>query len=152
MYDQIQNLLTVTINIVAIAGFTGIIAHALYSWHLSQIPAAPQRHPNYQRSELVDEILQAMPTVEPLLQEEVPTESEATAQMEETNTSLEPQQPADEQEETDLPKQIDLNNLDAVTLRKLCTQHQIAWRNFKGANRHMPKATMIFNLQQRLTA
>lgn len=150
MYDQIQNLLTATIEFVTIAGFTGIIAHALYNWHLSQIPTAPKANPDYQRSELIEEILQAMPKVEPL-QEDVPTESEAVEQMEETNTGLEPQQSADEREETDLPK-IDLSNLDAGTLRKLCTQHKIAWRNFRGANRHMPKATMIFNLQQRLTA
>lgn len=48
--------------------------------------------------------------------------------------------------------EIDLNNLDAAALRKLCTQHQVNWRNFLGKGKHMKKATMIEQLQQKLVA
>jgi len=159
MYDLIQSALTVTINVIAIAGFSGIVAHALYKWHLAQIPTAPKANPDYQRSELVDEILETLRTevaqaqvseyVESLEDdglrgeygvEEVTEEEFATAQADASTM------PKSE------PLSIDLNSLDAMTLRKLCTQHQIGWRNFRGANRHMPKAAMIFNLQQRLAA
>lgn len=62
MYDQIQALLTNTINIVAIAGILGIIAHALYNWHMNQIPTAPKLNPDYQPSQLVTEILETLRT------------------------------------------------------------------------------------------
>lgn len=50
------------------------------------------------------------------------------------------------------PTQFDLNALDAVTLRKLCTQHGIAWKGVRGKNRHATKAMMIFQLSQKAVA
>jgi hypothetical protein len=152
MYDLIQSALTVTINVIAIAGFSGIVAHALYKWHLAQIPTAPKANPDYQRSELVDEILETLRTE--VAQAKV---SEYVESLEDDGLrgeyGVEVVEEVEAEEETAAPQhEIDLNSLDAVTLRKLCTQHQIGWRNFRGANRHMPKATMIFNLQQCLTA
>jgi hypothetical protein len=48
--------------------------------------------------------------------------------------------------------EIDLNALDAATLRKLCTQHGIAWRDVRGKNRHATKSMMIFQLNQKAVA
>jgi hypothetical protein len=48
--------------------------------------------------------------------------------------------------------EIDLNALDAGTLRKLCSQYGIAWRNVRGKNRHATKAMMIFQLNQKAVA
>ena len=43
--------------------------------------------------------------------------------------------------------EIDLNALDAVTLRKLCSSHKIQWRDVRGKNRHATKTMMINQLQ-----
>ncbi len=43
--------------------------------------------------------------------------------------------------------EIDLNALDAVTLRKLCSAHKIQWRDVRGKNRHATKAMMITQLE-----
>lgn len=77
MYDQIQALLTNTINIVAIAGILGIIAHAQYNWHLSKLPTAPKLNPDYQPSQLVTEILESQ-----------------KAETEQPSDSTEPERPA----------------------------------------------------------
>jgi len=50
------------------------------------------------------------------------------------------------------PTQIDLNALDAVALRKLCSQYKIQWRDVRGKNRHATKAMMIFQLNQKAVA
>lgn len=44
--------------------------------------------------------------------------------------------------------EIDLNALDSGTLRKLCTQYGIAWRNVRGQGRHLTKAAMVFQLER----
>jgi hypothetical protein len=48
--------------------------------------------------------------------------------------------------------EIDLNALDAVALRKLCSQYKIQWRDVRGKNRHATKAMMIFQLNQKAVA
>ncbi|MFE1746009.1 hypothetical protein [Coleofasciculus sp. H7-2] len=50
---------------------------------------------------------------------------------------------------TEQPKvEIDLNTLDSGTLRKLCTQYGIAWRNVRGQGKHLTKAAMVFQLER----
>lgn len=44
--------------------------------------------------------------------------------------------------------QMDLNALNAEALRKLCSQHGIAWRDVRGKNRHATKAMMVFQLER----
>jgi hypothetical protein len=73
-------------------------------------------------------------TAQPEIQEE---EVEAVVQ------SVAPSQPATE---------IDLNALDAGTLRKLCSQYKIQWRDVRGKNRHATKSMMIFQLNQQAIA
>jgi hypothetical protein len=50
------------------------------------------------------------------------------------------------------PTPIDLNALDAVALRKLCSQYKIQWRDVRGKNRHATKAMMIHQLNQKAVA
>lgn len=50
---------------------------------------------------------------------------------------------------TEQPKvEIDLNALDSGTLRKLCAQYGIAWRNVRGQGKHLTKAAMVFQLER----
>jgi hypothetical protein len=48
--------------------------------------------------------------------------------------------------------EIDLNSLDSASLRKLCGKHGINWRNARGQGKHLTKAAMIFQLEQKATA
>ncbi|MBD1929798.1 hypothetical protein H6F74_26710 [Trichocoleus sp. FACHB-90] len=62
-----------------------------------------------------------------------------------------PEQP--ESAVTEQPKvEINLNALDSGTLRKLCTQYGIAWRNVRGQGRHLTKGAMVFQLERVATA
>ncbi len=50
---------------------------------------------------------------------------------------------------TEQPKvEIDLAALDSTTLRKLCSQYGIAWRNARGQGKHLTKGAMVFQLEQ----
>ncbi|MBD2060677.1 hypothetical protein NDI37_25490 [Funiculus sociatus GB2-A5] len=50
---------------------------------------------------------------------------------------------------TEQPRvEIDLAALDSTTLRKLCTQYSIAWRDIRGKGKHLKKDAMIFQLEQ----
>ncbi|MBD1895903.1 hypothetical protein [Coleofasciculus sp. FACHB-129] len=54
---------------------------------------------------------------------------------------------------TEQPKaEINLNALDSGTLRKLCSQYGIPWRNLRGQGRHLTKAAMVFQLERVATA
>ena len=44
--------------------------------------------------------------------------------------------------------EINLNALDSGTLRKLCTQYGITWKNVRGQGRHLTKGAMVFQLEQ----
>ena len=58
-----------------------------------------------------------------------------------------PEQP--EPAVTEQPKvEINLTALDSSTLRKLCTQYGIAWKNIRGRGKHLKKDAMIFQLEQ----
>lgn len=50
---------------------------------------------------------------------------------------------------TEQPKvEINLTALDSTTLRKLCTQYGITWRNVRGQGRHLTKGAMVFQLER----
>ncbi|MBD1930434.1 MULTISPECIES: hypothetical protein [Cyanophyceae] len=58
-----------------------------------------------------------------------------------------PEQP--EPAVTEQPKvEINLTALDSTTLRKLCTQYGITWRNVRGQGRHLTKGAMVFQLER----
>ena len=58
-----------------------------------------------------------------------------------------PEQP--EPAVTEQPKaEINLSALDSSTLRKLCTQYGIAWKNIRGRGKHMKKDAMVFQLER----
>jgi hypothetical protein len=48
--------------------------------------------------------------------------------------------------------EIDLNALDAMKLRKLCTEFKIQWRDVRGKNRHATKAMMVSQLEAKFEA
>jgi hypothetical protein len=48
--------------------------------------------------------------------------------------------------------EIDLNTLDAMKLRKLCTEFKIQWRDVRGKNRHATKAMMVAQLEAKFKA
>lgn len=53
---------------------------------------------------------------------------------------------------TQQPLDINLNSLDSAALRKLCSKHGINWRDARGKGKHLTKAAMIFQLEQKATA
>jgi len=48
--------------------------------------------------------------------------------------------------------EIDLNALDAMKLRKLCSEFKIQWRDVRGKNRHATKAMMVAQLEAKFKA
>ncbi|MBD1942506.1 hypothetical protein H6F50_09080 [Coleofasciculus sp. FACHB-712] len=90
--------------------------------------------------------LQAVPQVEEKAEEvnaPQPIHTEQAAPQTETEVEA-PKLTASEQ-----PKaEIDLNALDSTTLRKLCAQYGIVWRNVRGQGKHLTKAAMVFQLER----
>jgi hypothetical protein len=139
-YEIAQSALTAAAEVIAIAGITGIVAHALYTQHKNFMtefcpPVAPYQ-PEVQAA-VAPAVVEAV---------EVATAEQPEIQEEEVETAVAPA--ASEQPETE----IDLTALDPTTLRKLCTKHQIAWKHARGKNRHATKSMMIHQLSSRLTA
>jgi hypothetical protein len=138
MYDLIQSALTAAIEFTAVAGLTGIAAHAIWkqhtSWMSAYCPSVAPYTPDTQ-----EEV--AAPQPEPEVVAIAPE-----IQPEEVVETTEPETTVEEASE------IDLKDLDPTTLRKLCTKHQIAWKHARGKNRHATKSMMVYQLQQRLTA
>lgn len=62
---------------------------------------------------------------------------------------VEPVEPAEPTEVTAevTAFEIDLNALDAMKLRKLCSEFKIQWRDVRGKNRHATKAMMVTQLE-----
>jgi hypothetical protein len=154
MYDLIQATLTNLIEFTAIAGFAGTLAHDLIKKHRHWMAIYCPRIEPYGQAEIE-------------AQAEPPEQTEATEDIWEAPITSSPalywvRQPQSikptlalppaKQAVVDVPKpeEIELTNLDVPSLRKLCDRHQIAWKNALGKNRHMRKAVMIFQLQQRL--
>lgn len=178
MYDLIQNALTNLIEFTAIAGFTGILAHYLIKKHRhwmaiycppiepyrpdTQAEIEAQTEPEPEADTEVDTPLESPdipPQLETIVEDawETPIASSPARYWMRPAEALNPMLclPAAKEEAVvnhPKPEEIELTNLDVPALRKLCDRHQIAWKNALGKNRHMRKAVMIFQLQQRLAA
>ncbi len=161
MYDLIQNLLTATAELIAIAGITGIAAHALWKQHATP---APQVEPDTE----VDTTLES-PDIPQALADiwDSGVSTSAPRYWVRQSQSIKPAlmlMPAKEEikavtptrrpaiKKSQQPLEINLNSLSAATLRKLCTKHGINWRNARGQGKHLTKAAMIFQLEQKATA
>jgi hypothetical protein len=157
MYELIQSALTAAIEFTAVAGLTGIAAHAIWKQHTNwmsaycpPVAAYTEVEEEVATSQLVPEVAIADPWEAP-----VTTSSRrwVTRQPESTKPVLALCPAKDVEPQTRLQQpEIDLNALDPTTLRKLCTQHGIVWKNARGKNRHATKAMMIFQLNQKSAA
>jgi hypothetical protein len=188
MHDLIQSALTVATEITAIAGITGIMAHAAWKFHtnwmstycppvkaenpttdedlahyIDQLTHGEERVPEELISDIAREVIESL--IEEVEPEEAiadPWEAPATTSSRRwvsRQTQAQPMlhllPPAKEEVKPATkpqPAQIDLNALNAGTLRKLCTQYGIAWRDVRGKNRHATKGMMIFQLNQQAVA
>ena len=176
MYDFIQSALTAATEIIAIAGFTGIAAHAVFKQYAksaaiyAEVPhATPATKPQVEVEPITEE-----PTEQPIIDEQpaiadpwempITTSSRRWASRKQLQPSLYLLPPAKEEakpvtpthkpatKKSQQPLEANLDNLDAGTLRKLCTKYGIAWRNVRGQNRHATKAMMLHQLREKATA
>jgi len=143
MYDLIQSALTAAIEFTAVAGLTGIAAHAIWkqhtSWMSAYCPSVAPYTPDTQ-----EEVAAPQPEPEVVAIAdpwEAPVTTSGRCWVSRQPQPINPQ-----------PTQIDLNALDAVALRKLCSQYKIQWRDVRGKNRHATKAMMVFQLNQKAVA
>ena len=172
MYDFIQSALTAATEIIAIAGFTGIAAHAVFKQHAksaaiyAEVPhATPATKPQAEVEPVTEE-----PTEQPVIGEQpaiadpwempITTSSRRWASRKQLQPSLYLLPPAKEEAKpaaptrkpatktTQQPLEINLNSLDSVALRKLCSKYGINWRNARGQGKHLTKAAMVFQLEQ----
>ena len=162
MYDLIQATLTAAIEFTAVAGLTGMAAHAIWkqhaNWMTAYCPSVEPYTPDTETEEVA--------TTEPQPAPEIPAIADPWEAPITTSTrrwvSRQPQPikpvlalcPAKEVKPATKPQPtaIDLNALDAATLRKLCTQYGIRWRDIRGQHRHATKRMMIFQLNQKAVA
>jgi hypothetical protein len=163
MYDLIQTALTAATELTAIAGITGIAAHAIWKQHTSWMSAYCPTVASYTPDTRVDkEVATTEPQPEPEVAIADPWEAPITTSSRRW-VSRQPESikpvlalcPAKEGVKPvtkPQPTQIDLNALDAVALRKLCSQYKIQWRDVRGKNRHATKSMMIFQLNQKSAA
>jgi hypothetical protein len=181
MYDFIQSALTAATEIIAIAGFTGIAAHAVFKQHAksaaiyTEVPhatAAPQIEPDTEVDTEVDTTLES-PDIPPQKEAiaddiwETPVVTSAPRYWVRQPRSIKPAlmlMPAKEEIKAVTPPRkpatkeaqkahlLDLNSLDSAALRKLCSKHGINWRNARGQGKHLTKAAMIFQLELSCTA
>jgi hypothetical protein len=164
MYDLIQSALTAAIDFTAIAGLTGIAAHAIWKQHTNWMSAyCPSVAPYTPDTEVEEEVstteLQPEPEVVAIADPwEAPITTSSRRWVSRQPESIKPVLalcPAKEEIKPvtkPQPTQIDLNALDAVALRKLCSQYKIQWRDVRGKNRHATKSMMIFQLNQKSAA
>ena len=159
MYDLIQSALTAAIDFTAIAGLTGIAAHAIWkqhtSWMSSYCPPVGAYTPDTREAEVATPVPQPELEVPAIADPwEAPITSSSRRWVSRQPQPIKPVLalcPAKEEVKPQ-PTQIDLNALDPTTLRKLCSQHGINWKNARGKNRHATKAMMIFQLTQKAVA
>jgi hypothetical protein len=176
MYDLIQTALTAATEIIALAGITGIAAHAIWKQHTTWMkmycpPVAaytgveeevattePQPEPevaiadpweapittssrHFDKAQCPRWVSRQPESIKPVLALCPVKEEIKPVTLRQSSVSTKPQ-----------PTQIDLNALDAVALRKLCSQYKIQWRDVRGKNRHATKGMMIFQLNQKSAA
>ena len=165
MHDLIQSALTVATEITAIAGLTGIAAHAVWKqhtrWMSTYCPVVIPCTPDVQAKEEVA-TTEPQPVPEPEVAIADPWEAPITTSSRRwVSRQSQPIKPVlalcPAKEEIKpvtkpQPTQIDLSALDAGTLRKLCSQYKIQWRDVRGKNRHATKSMMIFQLNQQAVA
>ena len=159
MYDLIQATLTNLIQFIALAGFGGIALHAIYKQHAEVPHATPVTNPQAEVEPVTEEPAIADPWEMPITTSSRRWASRKPAQpclyllppaQEEAKPVTPSHKPATKK--TQQPLDVNLDNLDATTLRKLCTKHGIAWRNVRGQNRHATKAMMLHQLREKATA
>jgi len=169
MYDFIQSALTAATEVIAIAGITGIAAHAVWKQHtnwmsaycppvkaenlttdeelahyIDQLTHGEESVPEELISEIAREVIESLTEeVEPVTKPQ-PTPIDLNA----LDAASDPMSRASFKQ----PTPIDLSALDAATLRKLCSQYKIQWRDVRGKNRHATKGMMIFQLNQKSVA
>jgi hypothetical protein len=171
MYDLIQSALTAVTEITAIAGLTGIAAHAIWKQHTNWMSAyCPTVAPYTPDTRVEEEVAttepqhfdeaQCPPEPEVAIADpwEAPITTSSRRWVSRQPESIKPVLalcPAKKEIKPvtkPQPTQIDLNALDAVALRKLCSQYKIQWRDVRGKNRHATKSMMIFQLNQKSAA
>jgi hypothetical protein len=159
MYELIQSALTAAAEVIAIAGIAGIAALAIWKQHTNWMAAYYPPIAAYTGVEEEVAISQPEPEVVAIADPwEAPITTSSRRWISRQPESIKPVLvlcPAKEEVKPvtkPQPTQIDLNALDAVTLRKLCSQHKIQWRDVRGKNRHATKAMMIFQLNQKAVA
>lgn len=178
--EFVQDLLTAATQIIALAGFGGIAAHAVFKQYAktaaiyAEVPhatPAPQIEPDTEVDTGVDTTL---------LTPDIPPQQEAIADIWDSGVSTSAPRywvrqsqsikpalmlmPAKEEIKAVTPTRkpatkkaqkahlVDFSSLDSAALRKLCTKHGINWRNARGQGKHLTKAAMIFQLEQKATA
>jgi hypothetical protein len=165
MYELIQSALTVATEVTAIAGLTGIMTHAAWKFHTTWLSAyCPSVAPCTPDTRVEKEVATPEPQSEPETEVaiadpwEAPITTSSRRWVSRQPESIKPVLalcPAKEEiKPVTKPQstQIDLNALDAGTLRKLCSQYKIQWRDVRGKNRHATKSMMIFQLNQKSAA
>jgi len=162
MYDLIQSALTAATELTAIAGITGIAAHAIWKQHTTWMSTyCPTVAPYTPDVQVEEEVATPVPQPEPEVVIADPWEAPITTSSRRW-VSRQPESikpvlalcPAKEVKPATKPQPtpIDFNALDAVALRKLCSQYKIQWRDVRGKNRHATKSMMIFQLNQKAVA
>jgi hypothetical protein len=162
MYDLIQSALTAATELTAIAGLTGIAVHAIWkqhtNWMSAYCPSVTPYTPDTREAEVATPVPQPEPEVAIADPWEAPITTSSRRWVSRQSQPINPVLalcPAKEEIKpvtNPQPTQIDLNALDAVALRKLCSQYKIQWRDVRGKNRHATKGMMIFQLNQQAVA
>jgi len=163
MHDLVQTALTAATEVIAIAGLTGIAVHAIWkqhtNWMSAYCPSVAAYTPDTRVEEEVSTTeLQPEPEVAIADPWEAPITTSSRRWVSRQSQTIKPVLalcPAKEEIKPvtkPQPTPIDLNALDAVALRKLCTQYKIQWRDVRGKNRHATKAMMVFQLNQQAAA
>jgi hypothetical protein len=175
MHDLVQATLTAATEIIAIAGITGIAAHAIWKQHTSWMkmycPPVGAYTPD---TRVEEEVATAVPQPEPKMAIaddddiwKTPILTSAPRYWERPSQEIKPALmllPAASEikavtpsrkaapKKSQQPLEINLNSLDPTTLRKLCSQHGINWRDARGKGKHLTKAAMVFRLNQKAVA
>lgn len=125
--DFAQNALTVIAEIVAIAGFAGIVADAALKAF---------------RQQPMQEEVSVAPTTQAIKEPAAPEQAEAPQEP----AKVEPE-PAIAENEVDSSVELTEVEIDASfkvpVLRALCDKYSITWQHQRGRNKHMLKPAMI---------
>lgn len=142
--EALQNLLTIAIESTVLLGFGGIALHAIWKQHTNWMTAhcPPVKPYKSEAPAPVEKPQEVVKTVEVNAAPETEVKEEQEVEVIEEVLVKEPTAIAQ--------PEISFSALDTPTLRKLCTNHQIVWKNVRGKSRHATKAMMVFQLEQRL--